>query len=61
ALSMKFPDANPWNNAEEKFAVGNVVSGTVARMTDFGAFVELTPCPPHQTLHRYEPYRKPFL
>ena len=43
ALSMKFPDANPWNNAEEKFAVGNVVKGTVARMTDFGAFVELTP------------------
>ena len=43
ALSMKFPDANPWNNAEEKFAVGNIVKGTVARMTDFGAFVELTP------------------
>ena len=40
---MKFPDANPWNNAEEKFAVGNIVKGTVARMTDFGAFVELTP------------------
>ena len=43
ALSMKFPEANPWNNADEKFAVGTVVKGTVARMTDFGAFVELTP------------------
>ena len=43
ALSMKFPEANPWNNAEEKFAVGTVLKGTVARMTDFGAFVELTP------------------
>lgn len=43
ALSMKFPEANPWNNADEKFAIGNVVTGTVARMTDFGAFVELTP------------------
>ena len=28
---------------EEKFAVGTVLKGTVARMTDFGAFVELTP------------------
>lgn len=43
ALSMKFDDANPWNNAAERFAVGNVVKGTVARMTEFGAFVELAP------------------
>jgi small subunit ribosomal protein S1 len=41
ALSMKFPEENPWNGAAEKFAVGNVVNGRVARMTDFGAFVEL--------------------
>ena len=33
ALSMKFDDENPWNGATEK----------VARMTDFGAFVELAP------------------
>ena len=43
ALSVKYPDLNPWNNAAEKYAVGNVVKGTVARMTDFGAFVELAP------------------
>ena len=43
ALSMKFPDENPWNDAAEKFAVGNVVTGRVARMTDFGALVELEP------------------
>ena len=43
ALSMKFDDENPWNGASEKFAAGNVVKGTVARMTDFGAFVELAP------------------
>ena len=43
ALSMKFDDANPWKNAAEKYAVGNVVTGKVARMTDFGAFVELEP------------------
>jgi ribosomal protein S1 len=41
SLSMKFDDENPWNDAENKFAVGNVVEGRVARMTDFGAFIEL--------------------
>ena len=41
ALSLKFDDQNPWNNADEKYAVGNVVTGKIARMTDFGAFVEL--------------------
>ena len=43
ALSLKFPEENPWLTAAEKFAVGNVVKGKVARMTDFGAFVELAP------------------
>lgn len=43
ALSMKFPEDNPWNNATEKFAAGTVITGRVARMTDFGAFVELAP------------------
>ncbi len=43
ALSLKFADQNPWANAEEDFAVGNVVTGKVARMTDFGAFIELVP------------------
>ena len=41
ALSLKFDDANPWKDASEKYAVGNVVTGKVASMTDFGAFVEL--------------------
>ena len=43
ALSMKFDDENPWKDADTKYAVGNVVKGKVARMTDFGAFVELAP------------------
>ena len=43
ALSLKFPEQNPWADAAEKYAVGNVVTGRVARMTDFGAFVELEP------------------
>ena len=41
ALSVKYPDSNPWNDAATKYAVGNVVKGKVARMTDFGAFVQL--------------------
>ena len=43
ALSLKFDDENPWKDAASKYAVGNVVTGKVARMTDFGAFIELEP------------------
>lgn len=43
ALSLKFEDTNPWLTAADKYAVGNIVTGKVARMTDFGAFVELEP------------------
>jgi len=43
ALSLKFEDENPWLTAAEKYAVGNIVTGCIARMTDFGAFVELEP------------------
>ncbi len=43
ALSLKFEDQNPWLTAGEKYAAGNIVEGKVARMTDFGAFVELEP------------------
>ena len=43
ALSLKFPEKNPWLTAGEKYAPGTVVTGRVARMTDFGAFIELEP------------------
>jgi ribosomal protein S1 len=43
ALSLKFDDSNPWKDADKKYAVGNEVTGKVARMTDFGAFIELEP------------------
>ena len=43
ALSLKFPETNPWANAAEDYAVGKEITGKVARMTDFGAFVELAP------------------
>jgi small subunit ribosomal protein S1 len=41
ALSAKFDEYNPWLQVEEKYPVGTVVKGTVARMTDFGAFIRL--------------------
>ncbi|MBQ4463672.1 MAG: S1 RNA-binding domain-containing protein, partial [Eubacterium sp.] len=41
ALTMKLDENNPWKDASSKYAVGNVITGKVARMTDFGAFIEL--------------------
>ena len=41
ALTRKFPDENPWVLALTKYAVGNVVEGKVARLADFGAFINL--------------------
>ena len=35
ALSLKFPESNPWANAAEKYAVGNVVEGKVALICVF--------------------------
>lgn len=43
ALSLKFEDQNPWRTASERYYSGAIVTGRVARMTDFGAFVELEP------------------
>ena len=43
ALSLKFEDQNPWLDAAEKYAAGNIVEGRIALMTDFGAFIELEP------------------
>ena len=41
SLSTKFEDENPWKDLSARFPVGSVVTGKVARMTDFGAFVQL--------------------
>ncbi len=42
ALSAKFDENNPWLDVADKFPVGATVKGKVARMTDFGAFVQLS-------------------
>ena len=43
ALSLKFDETNPWLDAEKKYSPGSIVIGNIARMTEFGAFVELEP------------------
>ncbi len=42
-LGLKQLLAHPWEQAGEKFKTGDRVHGTVTRLTDFGAFVELEP------------------
>ncbi|MCS8610202.1 30S ribosomal protein S1 [Limosilactobacillus fermentum] len=43
SLSIKQTLPGPWDNIEEKAAVGTVLTGTVKRLTSFGAFVEVFP------------------
>lgn len=43
SLSIKATEPGPWDNIEERAAVGSVLKGTVKRLTTFGAFVELFP------------------
>jgi len=42
-LGMKQLMASPWDDISEKYHVGQVVTGKVTRLMDFGAFVELEP------------------
>ncbi len=41
SLSVKQLETNPWLEAENKFPVGQTISGKVRGFTDYGAFVEL--------------------
>jgi small subunit ribosomal protein S1 len=43
ALGLKQLQADPWSKVEATYAVGRVCSGSVTRLADFGAFVELQP------------------
>ncbi|MCM1321132.1 MAG: 30S ribosomal protein S1 [Bacteroides sp.] len=40
-LSLKHFSEDPWLHFEEKYHVNDIVSGTVTKLTDFGAFIEL--------------------
>ncbi|PIE70247.1 MAG: 30S ribosomal protein S1 [Deltaproteobacteria bacterium] len=43
ALSMKQTEDDPWSRVADTLKAGMQVEGTVARCTDFGAFVEVMP------------------
>ncbi len=43
SLGLKQLQPEPWDNAAEKYKAGERVRGTVSRIMDFGAFVELEP------------------
>jgi small subunit ribosomal protein S1 len=43
SVGLKQLEAEPWEKAADKYKVGERVSGTVTRLMDFGAFVEVEP------------------
>ena len=43
ALSLKQVAADPWANVEQSFPKNALISGTVTKCAEFGAFVELLP------------------
>lgn len=43
SLSIKAAQPGPWETAADKFSNGDIVTGEVKRLVNFGAFVELTP------------------
>ncbi|SBO17705.1 RNA degradation presenting factor (ribosomal protein S1 homolog) [Carnobacterium divergens] len=43
SLSIKDTQPGPWDNIEERAAIGMTLTGTVKRLTSFGAFVEVYP------------------
>jgi small subunit ribosomal protein S1 len=43
SLSLKQLEASPWDEFREKYHPGQVIDGTVTRLMDFGAFVEIEP------------------
>ncbi|HWQ80663.1 MAG TPA: 30S ribosomal protein S1 [Ignavibacteria bacterium] len=40
-LGLKQLQAHPWDNIQEKYKVGDKVSGKVVSLTDYGAFIEI--------------------
>lgn len=43
SLSIKATQPGPWESVAEKISVGDEIKGTIRRLTDFGAFVEVLP------------------
>jgi small subunit ribosomal protein S1 len=43
SLGLKQLELEPWTKVPEKYAIGQRIKGTVTRIMDFGAFVEMEP------------------
>jgi small subunit ribosomal protein S1 len=43
SLGLKQLAEDPWSSVQQTYAVGQVVTGRVTRLAEFGAFVELAP------------------
>lgn len=43
SLGLKQLQPEPWDTAPDRYASGQRITGTVTRLTDFGAFVEIEP------------------
>ena len=43
SLGMKQLESDPWGDIGTKFPIGKKIKGTVTKITDYGAFVELEP------------------
>ena len=41
ALSLKRLQAEPWTTVEERYQVGQLVTGTITKLASFGAFARL--------------------
>ncbi|PID27186.1 MAG: hypothetical protein CSB55_09110 [Candidatus Cloacimonadota bacterium] len=43
SLSLKALQPDPWENIEEEFQVGNITTGTIESISQFGAFIQIKP------------------
>nr|MCR5046965.1 S1 RNA-binding domain-containing protein [Treponema sp.] len=43
SVSLKALEADPWDKVEDKYSEGDKIDGTIARIADFGVFVNLEP------------------
>lgn len=43
SLGLKEIDENPWTNIADRYKTGDIIDGSVVRLTNFGAFVEIEP------------------
>ena len=43
SLSIKQMEKNPWTTIQERFEVGQKITGKISNITDFGIFVQLVP------------------